>query len=360
MRLLFNPGVFFELYIEGLAIREIIVEDANTNEEKAMNMSHISLKWLEVFHLVACHGSVQAAAREAGLSISTVSHHLRSLEAQLGVTLLNHARRPMILTPVGAVFFKNVDEALKLIRMAQTEVTLGNMTEARHLKFGLIEDFDSDIGPELAVLLANGMPKCDFAHYMRSSSEILDMLQGHSLDIGIASSPNNNTDQLKEFPMLRDPFVLAVPANSTIRPESFLAGSAELTMLHYAKDQQIRKQIAAQLRRLNIEIPVRFEIESNQTMMAMIAAGAGWAVTTPACYFRARRFHKQVQLHAFPAKGFARHLSLFAREECADEIVGTINAAMRNLIEMRLINPATEAMPWLRDELCLLPLKANS
>ena len=78
-----------------------------------MNMSHISLKWLEVFHLVACHGSVQAAAREAGLSISTVSHHLRSLEAQLGVTLLNHARRPMILTPVGAVFFKNVDEALK-------------------------------------------------------------------------------------------------------------------------------------------------------------------------------------------------------------------------------------------------------
>ena len=145
MRLLFNPGVFFELYIEGLAIREIIVEDANTNEEKAMNMSHISLKWLEVFHLVACHGSVQAAAREAGLSISTVSHHLRSLEAQLGVTLLNHARRPMILTPVGAVFFKNIDEALKLIRMAQTEVTLGNMTEARHLKFGLIEDFDSDI-----------------------------------------------------------------------------------------------------------------------------------------------------------------------------------------------------------------------
>mgnify|MGYP001385135846 CR=1 FL=1 len=81
MRLLFNPAVFFELYIEGLAIREINVEDANTNEEQAMNMSHISLKWLEVFHLVACHGSVQAAAREAGLSISTVSHHLRSLEA---------------------------------------------------------------------------------------------------------------------------------------------------------------------------------------------------------------------------------------------------------------------------------------
>ena len=137
--------------------------------------------------------------------------------------------------------------------MAQTEVTLGNMTEARHLKFGFIEDFDSDIGPELAVLFANGMPKCDFAHYTRSSSEILTALQRHSLDIGIAGSPNFNTDQLKEFPMLRDPFIGSA-RNCTIHPESFLAGSAELTMLHYAKDQQIRKKIAAQLRRLNIEI----------------------------------------------------------------------------------------------------------
>lgn len=156
---------------------KINIEAANTNEENTMNMSQLSLKGLEVFHLTAGHGSVQAAAREAGLSISTVSHHLRSLEAQLGVALLNHARRPMTLTPAGIVFFKNVDEALKLIRMAQAEVTLGNLTEARHLKFGLIEDFDSDIGPELAVLLANGMPKCDFAHYTRSSSEILDMLR---------------------------------------------------------------------------------------------------------------------------------------------------------------------------------------
>ena len=157
-----------------------------------MRKSHLSLKGLEVFHLTASQGSVQAAAREAGLSISTVSHHLRNLEHQLGVTLLDHARRPMTLTNTGVVFLKNVDEALQLIRKAQAEVTLGNMTEARHLQFGLIEDFDSDIGPELAVLLANGMPKCNFAHYTRSSNEILNMLQGQSLDIGIASGPNRS------------------------------------------------------------------------------------------------------------------------------------------------------------------------
>jgi DNA-binding transcriptional LysR family regulator len=328
---------------------------ANKNEEIIMDKSHLSLRGLEVFQLTAGQGSVQAAARETGLSTSTVSHHLRSLEDQLGVALLDHGRRPMTLTPAGAVFLKNIDEALNLIRKAHAEVTLGNMTDARNLRLGQIEDFDSDIGPELAVLLANGMPKCDFAHYTRFSSEIFDMLHAQKLDIGIASHPSNGTSQLKEFPMLRDPFVLAIPGNCTTRPEEFLTGSGGLPMLRYARDQQIRKQIDAQLRRLKIDLPVRFEVESNQMMMAMIAAGSGWAVTTPTCYFRARRFHGQVRLHPFPAKGFARHLSLFAREECADEVIGTINSAMRNLIEMRLIHPAIEATPWLSDELYLLP-----
>jgi len=328
---------------------------ADQYEENTMDKSHLSLKGLEVFQLTVSQGSVQAAAREMGLSTSTVSHHLRSLEDQLGVTLLDHARRPMTLTPAGALFLKHIDEALKLIRKAHAEVTLGNMNEARHLRLGLIEDFDSDIGPELAVLLANGMPKCDFAHHTRFSSEILDMLQAQKLDIGIASRPSNSTAQLKELPMLRDPFVLAIPANSTTRPEEFLTGSGGIPMLRYARDQHIRKQIEAQLRRLKIDLPVRFEVESNQTMMAMIAAGSGWAVTTPTCYFRARRFHDEVRLHPFPAKGFSRHLALFAREECADEVIGTINSAMRNLLEMRLIHPAIKAMPWLSDELYLLP-----
>lgn len=320
-----------------------------------MQRSDLSLKWLEIFQLTANLGSVQAVARETGLSMSTVSQHLRSLENKMGVALLDHKRRPMTLTPSGAVFLKHVDEALKLIGKARAEVTLGTMAEARLLRLGLIEDFDSDIAPELAVFLAHGMPKCDFSHYTRFSHDILDMLQRNQLDIGVASNPNEMPHDLKEYPMLRDPFVLALPAGSEESPEACLAGHARLPLLRYAREQQINAQIEAQLKRLKINLPNRFEIESNQTMMAMIAAGSGWALTTPTCYFRARRFHGQVQLHPFPNKSFARYLSLFARGECSDQVVRMINAAMRNLLELRLLQPAHEAMPWLRESLHLLP-----
>lgn len=319
-----------------------------------MPRSDLSLKGLEVFQLTARLGSVQAVAQETGLSISTVSHHLRTLEEQLGIALLDHARRPMRLTPQGGGFLKHVDEALKLIARARAEVTLGTMAEARHLRLGLIEDFDSDIGPELAVCLATGMPKCDFAHHTRFSRGILDMLHRQRLDIGIAARPGDGPGELQEFPILRDPFVVAVPASSHAEPRDFLSGAAGLPLLRYVRDQQISTQIETQLRRMKIALPRRFEVESNQTMMAMIASGAGWAVTTPTCYFRARRFHSQVRLHPFPGKGFARHLSLFATADCAAPVIAAVNATLRDLVAARLIRPAHQAMPWLAQSFHML------
>ena len=44
----------------------------------------LSLKWLELFQICAQKGSLRAASEESGLTISTISHHLRKLEDHLG------------------------------------------------------------------------------------------------------------------------------------------------------------------------------------------------------------------------------------------------------------------------------------
>lgn len=318
-----------------------------------MPRTDLSLKWLEVFQLAATLGSVQAVAQETGLSISTVSHHLRSLEDQLGVSLLDHRRRPMVLTPAGSVFLKYIEEAMGLIRKAQAEVTSGNIHKARLLRLGLIEDLDSEIGPELAVYLASGMPKCDFTHNTRPSHEILELLRKRRIEIGIATRPSEGADDLRETPFLRDPFVLAVPLNSNYSPEDLLSGACKLPFLRYSSAQIISRQIEAQLRRLKISLPHRCEIESNQTMMAMIAAGSGWAVTTPLSYMRAKRFHSQVTLHRFPDKGFAGYISMFATPECAKLPQQVVLQAMQGLVQKRALQPALEMIPWLDGLFCL-------
>ncbi|WP_406645378.1 LysR family transcriptional regulator [Aliisedimentitalea scapharcae] len=313
-----------------------------------------SLKALEVFQLVARLGSVQAVAVESGLSISTVSHHLKSLEAQVGVALLDHKRRPMVLTPQGAVFLKYVEEALRLIRKARSEAVAGDTIGVRSLRLGLIEDFDSDIAPQLAVQLAETMPFCDFSHFTRPSHDILHLLRNRRIDIGLASRPVETVSDLQESQMLRDPFVLALPVGYHATPEATLAGDTDLPLLRYSTGQIVSGQIEAHLRRLRLSHPQRFEIESNQTIMAMIAAGAGWAITTPLCYMRAKRFQGQVRLHPFPGKGFARYISLFASPECSEPMATMVGAALRSLLERNVVRPLTDDHPWLCDSFRML------
>lgn len=320
-----------------------------------MQRSRLSLKWLEIFQLAARSGSVQAVAAETGLSVSTVSHHLSKLEERLDVSLLDHNRRPMVLTPAGGVFLRYIEEALSLIRKAEIEAVSGNMIEARSLRLGLLDDFDADIAPELARLLATGMRNCDFTHYTRPSHEILHLLRNRQIDVGVASRPMDDVSDLVEYPLLRDPFVLVTPASQDLSPEDYLGGRSALPLLRYSSTQIMGRQIEAQLRRLRIALPNRFELESNQAIMGMVADGSGWAISTPLGYLRAQRFHSRTVMHRFPSSSFARYLSVFTTEEYAQGVAQMITSTMRRLIKMRAIEPAVEAIPWLEDAFYLQP-----
>lgn len=312
-----------------------------------MKKSQLSLKWLEVFLLTARGGTVQQAAEEAGLSISTVSHHLRSLEDRLGQPLFDHARRPLRLTSGGAVFYYYAEEALRLLRKAETELQWGGLSELRALSLALIEDFDTGIGPELARKLAEAMPRCRFRHLTRPSHEILGLLRQGEVDIGIAAQPLFDPGDLDEYPLLREPFVLAVPAEDDTPPEDLLAGRGPRPFLRYSANQIMAVQIERQLRRLGISLETRFEFDSNQTLMNMVAEGDGWAITTPLNYLRASRFRRRIALVPFPGKSFARYVAVYAAEGADPQALIAVTGAMRQLIADRAIAPMVERMPWL-------------
>ncbi|WP_299844612.1 LysR family transcriptional regulator [uncultured Roseovarius sp.] len=319
-----------------------------------MKKSKLSLKWVEVFQLVARGGSVQSAAEQAGLSVSTVSHHLSKLEETLGTPLFDHSRRPMPLTSAGAGFLRNAGAAMRLLRQAEIEAQSRSFSDTRNLTLALVEDFDSEIAPELARILYAHMPNCAFRHLTRPSHEILTLLRDQDIDIGVATQPQFDQPGLIGKPLLRDPFVLAVPLEDSIAPEEYLNGNSKLPFLRYSQSQIIGSLIEAQLRRLRITLPNRFEFESNQSIMNMVADGCGWAITTPTCYARARRFHRQLRLVPFPGKGFSRTLSVFTAEIHDETAKNTVVATLRQLIQTRAIDPAVAQLPWLNDQFCLL------
>jgi DNA-binding transcriptional LysR family regulator len=319
-----------------------------------MPSNQLSFQGLTVFLHMSRSGSMQQTAADLGISISTVSHHLRNIEESVGASLLDHKRRPMALTPAGAMFARHVEEGLRCIRLGTNELASGNLPEIRELKLGNVDDFDAEVAPELAQALAKAMPKCAFEHYTRPSHEIIRLLLERKLDAGVATRPANGIGGLVEYPVLRDPFVIALPVSATIPPAVFLEGKSGLPFLRYSRNLLIGNLIEAHLRRIKVSLPNRFELESNQSMMGMVADGSGWAITTPACYFRAKRFHGRIALVPFPGKGFTRTLCLFTTDDYPEAMAEIISGSLRRLISQYFVDPVTRSHPWLSNDFRVL------
>lgn len=71
-----------------------------------MKVSFEQLKSMVVFAQIVEQGSLTAAAKQLGLTRAVASYHLKKLETQLEITLLNRSTRTMALTEAGIAYYE--------------------------------------------------------------------------------------------------------------------------------------------------------------------------------------------------------------------------------------------------------------
>jgi DNA-binding transcriptional LysR family regulator len=314
----------------------------------------VTLRGLEVLAALAERGSVAQAAEATGLSQPSVSQQLGNLEKALGLDLVDRTRRPLRLTPAGRAFYARAEVALRELRQAASALTVMDLGHVTTLSMGLIDDFDNDLTPQLASILADSLTRSRFKLVTAPSHEISDALENGALHIAVAANTGKVLAGVTEFPLLRDPFVLAVPRSMRWQSGDGVDELAQEPLIRYAAEQLISRQIEAQLARHGLSAEARFEIGSHLALMAMVARGTGWAVTTALGYMRAVRYHDQIALHPLPFGDAARTISLFAGDDWAETIPRDLTKTMRRLLQELMIAPAHATEPWLQDSLHLL------
>lgn len=314
----------------------------------------VTLRGLEVFEALAASGSVALAAEATGLSQPAVSQQMRNLETALGTDLVDHTRRPMHLTPAGRSFLARTETVLGELRLAQSELTVMDLGHLATLSIGLIDDFDNDLTPRLVTILADSLTQCRFKLITAPSHEISAAIQEQRLHIAISAATGEVMHGVIEYPLARDPFMLVVPRGLIADGDDPAQALAGLPLLRYASEQLISRQIEAHLARQQLAFEHRFEIGSHLALMAMVARGIGWAVTTPLGYMRAARFHDQIEAHPLPWPEFARTISLYAGSDWVDRVPRDVAGTMRRLVQVHMIDPALARLPWLADRLRVL------
>ncbi len=312
-----------------------------------MVMKGLTLRGLEVFEALARTGSVAQAAEITGLSQPSVSQQLRNLEKALGTDLVDHGRRPMRLTQAGRGFLARAEAVLAELQVAQSELSVMELGHLTTLSIGLIDDLDNDLTPRLATLLADSLTRSNFKLITLSSLDLFEALDEQRLHMAVTAHSGEALEGVVEYPLVRDPFILVAPKGSGAVEDV----QESLPFLRYAREQLISRQIEAHMARSGQEFEERFEIGSHMALMAMVARGLGWAITTPLGFMRATRFHDGLEAHPAPFGDFSRTISLLARTDWSDQVPQEVAGMTRRLMQNQIIEPALIKLPWLSGQL---------
>lgn len=311
------------------------------------------LQALRVFLAVAASGSMTAAARRMALTQSAVSQTMRQLEETFGAVLVDRARRPLTLTAAGVALQRHalpmVDEA-ELLRAAVRQAASAKLPE---LRVGIIDSFAATVGPALIRELLAEAVRLSFRSGL--AYDQTEGLLGRNLDFIVTSDPMEDVDGLERHLILTEPYVLLLPRGTRAR-----AGVADLhalaaahSLVRFSARSQIGAQIERRLRRLGVQAPRTLEVDATDALVAMVAAGLGWAVATPLCLLQVRSRLTGIEIVPFPAAGeghFTRQLHLIARSGEYGALPARVAALSRDILRRDSLPAMARLLPGLKPQ----------
>lgn len=151
-----------------------------------MNLSFEQLKSMVVFAQVVEQGNLTAAAKHIGLSRAVVSYHIKKLESQLRVKLLNRTTRSITLTEAGTDYYQYCRKISEQAAMANQQIeNLKNEPE------GLLKiTCPVNVGLQMVVPALNGFrqlyPKIELD--INLTDEVVNIMQ-EGIDLAIRGAP---------------------------------------------------------------------------------------------------------------------------------------------------------------------------
>lgn len=306
----------------------------------------MNLHAIEAFLAVSETGSFTAAARRLDKTQSAISQAIRQLEDELGVILFDRAARGIALTPAGDLLRGHAAHLVDDIRRMTSLVREQSRTRIGQLRVAMVDSFATVVGPELIRgMLSEAL---NLSLWSDITPRLGEALLEKRADIVVANDAFDTESHLTRYELLREPFVLLLPADlpwDLNAPDLALLARA-YPMIRYEASSHIGSLIDAQCHRLNATPVRRVSVDSAEKLIATIASGMGWSITTPLSLLRAREHRAAVRVVPFPGETFYRRLFMVSRRGEFDDLVLRLarlsTTVLAGLVatELRLLMPA--------------------
>ena len=241
---------------------------------------------LELRHLVALQaiaeeGSYRAAAERLDCSPSALSQQIATLEAAVGHRLIERSRgrRHIALTEPGQLLLRHAEAIVARLRAARADLTAFGEGGIGTLRIGTYQSVGTKILPRLLREFGTEWPSVELKLTEGANDDdLLRAVERGDLDITFSVLPLPS-GPFETIELMRDPYVLAVPAESALARAgtATLAEVGALELVGFNRCRTIA-HVEEYLRGQGIRPNIVFRSDDNGIVQGMVAAGVGCAL----------------------------------------------------------------------------------
>jgi DNA-binding transcriptional LysR family regulator len=236
----------------------------------------LDIQNLIVFYYVATQESLTSAAERLCLSQPTVTYHIRTLETNIGVKLLDVKRQKVFLTRAGMGLLKYAEEVYR--QMVGAEQFLENLKE-NNLRVGICSTF-STVVAGAAALFEDLYPHAKLVVKNATSYEVAEDVANLQVDLGIVVSMDYQNPRLKAVTVSkREKLALVASPSSPIFQKEHLdfIDICGYPLISGPETSATRRIILDKfkIRGCSIPVPIVVEVNSPEWGRSLVESGKG-------------------------------------------------------------------------------------
>jgi len=267
----------------------------------------MNLRQLRTLVAIAEQGSFTAAGNAVGLSHSAISLHVKALEQELGIALVDRAQRPPRLTARGVAL---VEQARRMAALVDEIRALGSdQALAGSLAVGVVPTAMVHLLPPALARLRALHPKLAIRVRTGLSSELAQAVHMAELDVAVVTRPDIAPEGLALHRIAREPLVVIAPPDTTEDSDTDLI--AAHPFIWFSRKTWAGQQIERLLHARGLRPREAMEVDSLEAIEALVGHGLGVSVVPER---PAAPLPPTLRRLPFGSPQAARHLALIERD----------------------------------------------
>lgn len=228
-----------------------------------------------VFLTIVKYNSFQKAAELHNVTPPAISHIVKQMEQEFGVTLFIRNRRGVTLTESGENVLNSIYNIVKKEDMLYQLISELNGLDRGHVRLGIFNSMCKYL-PDLIKSFGEKYPKITFEIYQGSYENIINWLKTGMVDIGFLSKTVNQNFPFYEI--FSDPLMCIFKKGTQFDSDSEVCldtvANAPFIMQRESCDADAR----CIMDKLNLDVRTVCHVVDDKTTIEMVKAGFGFAI----------------------------------------------------------------------------------